>query len=211
MLAKFGSVPLPFFPVFHNFTFMSMVERNQYFTPEAFGEYLDTHPGRAEYYDGTIVDMAAGSPEQALIAANMIRAIGNAIDGSGCFVYTGDLMVEVESMNSYLLPDLAVICGKSEKSTIVPGSVKNPKLLVEVLSDSTRNRDQGIKWFHYRMLPGLNEFITVEQNKPLVFVHTRNDAGEWVQAAYGSMEDIVGIKSLGIAVSMRAIFAGVEF
>jgi Uma2 family endonuclease len=188
-----------------------MVEKNQYVTREAFSAYLDTHPGRAEFDDGTIVDMAAGSPEHALIAANMIRAIGNAIDGSDCFVYTGDLMIEIESVNSYLLPDLAVICGKSEKSLLVPGAIKNPKLLLEVLSDSTRNRDQGIKWFRYRMLPGLIEFITIEQNKPLVFVHSLNDTGEWVQAAYGSLEDIVVIKSLGIAIPMRAIFAGIAF
>jgi Uma2 family endonuclease len=190
---------------------MSSVQKTPYVTPEAFFAYVDGHNGRAEYYDGAIVDMAAGSPEHALIAANMIRAIGNAIDGSDCFVYTGDLMIEVESANSYLLPDLAVICGKSEKSTTIPGAIKNPKLLMEVLSDSTRNRDQGIKWFHYRMLPGLSEFITIEQNKPLVFVHSLNATGEWVQTAYGNIEDVVVIKSLSISVPMKAIFAGVEF
>jgi Uma2 family endonuclease len=190
---------------------MNSLEKNQYVTPEAFLAYIDSHEGRAEYYDGVIVDMAAGSPDHALISANMIRAIGNAIDGTNCFVYTGDLMIEVESVNSFLLPDLAVICGKSEKSTVIPGAVKNPQLLVEVLSDSTRKRDQGIKWFHYRMLPGLREFITIEQNKPLVFVHSLNDAGEWVQMAYGDMHDRVLIKSLGISIPMRTIFAGVEF
>lgn len=190
---------------------MGLVEKNIAITPQAFFAYTESKQGRAEYYDGIIVDMAAGTPEHALIAANTIRAIGNAIDGSDCFVYTGDLMIEVETANSYLLPDLAVVCGKSEKSTTIPGAIKNPKLLMEVLSDSTRNRDQGIKWFHYRMLPGLREFITVEQSSPLVFVHSLNEEGEWVQAAYGDINDTVLIKSLGISVPMKAIFAGVEF
>jgi Uma2 family endonuclease len=190
---------------------MGSIEKESLVTPQAFFAYVESHKGRAEYYDGMIVDMAAGSPEHALIAANMIRAIGNAIDGGDCFVYTGDLMIEVETANSYLLPDLAVVCGKSEKSTTILGAIKNPKLLVEVLSDSTRNRDQGIKWFHYGMLQGLQEFITVEQNKPLVFVHSLNDAGEWVQTAYGDIGDLVVLRSLGISIAMKAIFAGVEF
>jgi hypothetical protein len=113
--------------------------KKQYVTPQAFFAYITTHKGKAEYYNGTIVDMAGGSPTHALIAANAIRAIGNGIDGSDCFVYTGDLMIEVETANSYLLPDLAVVCGKTENSKEIPGAVRNPKLLMEVLSDSTRN------------------------------------------------------------------------
>jgi Uma2 family endonuclease len=190
---------------------MDSAEKSHYVTPRAFLAYLETHKGRAEYYNGTIVDMAAGSPIHALIAANAIRAIGNAIDGGDCFVYTGDLMIEVETANSYLLPDLAVVCGSTENSSEIPGAIKNPILLMEVLSDSTRNRDQGIKWFHYRMLRGLREFITVEQTKPLVFLHALNDAGEWVQSAYGDIQDVLPIKSLGISIPLKSIYAGVTF
>ncbi len=197
--------------VFFIFVTMDYVEKNQYVTPQAFFAYIATQKGKAEYYNGTIVDMAGGSPTHALIAANAIRAIGNGIEGSDCFVYTGDLMIEVETANSYLLPDLAVVCGKTENSKEIPGAVRNPKLLMEVLSDSTRNLDQGIKWFHYRMLPGLREFITVEQTKPLVFLHSLNDAGEWVQTAYGDLQDILPLKSLGISIPLRSLFAGVEF
>jgi Uma2 family endonuclease len=180
-------------------------------THDAFVAYAISHGMRTEYYDGVIVDLPPGSPEHALIAANMIRSVGNAVDGTDCFVYTGDLMIEVESANSFLLPDLAVICGKAEKSTTIPGAIRNPKLLVEVLSDSTRKRDQGIKWFHYRMLPGLKEFITIEQSKPLVFVHTLNTSNEWVQTAYGDLNDVIHIRSLAISIPMKAIFAGIDF
>jgi Uma2 family endonuclease len=89
--------------------------------------------------------------------------------------------------------------------------LRNPILVVEVLSESNSNRDQGIKWFHYRMLPGLKEFITIEQDRPLVDVHSLNAAGQWVQAAHGKLTDIVQIHSLGVPLRMAEIYANLGF
>ena len=50
-----------------------------------------------------------------------------------------------------------VVCGKLETSPIDPDAAVNPKLVIEVLSDSTEAHDRGTKASHYRCVPSLEE------------------------------------------------------
>jgi phosphopantetheine adenylyltransferase len=46
----------------------------------------------------------------------------------------------------------------------------NPVVIIEVLSDSTRNYDQGEKFSFYRSLESLQEYVLVDQDKSVVMV-----------------------------------------
>jgi len=67
---------------------------------------------RSEYLDGRIVAMSGGSRNHSLIAAQLIRLIGNEIDGRPCEVHGSDLRVKVTDQGLYTYPDVTVICGE---------------------------------------------------------------------------------------------------
>jgi Uma2 family endonuclease len=190
---------------------MNAAEKYTYVSPEAYLAYDDSIDGKAEYYDGHIVDMAGGSENHSLICANMIIGVGSRIKGRPCRVYESNFKLELSENSKYIYPDLFVICGPTEKSKLRDDICTNPTITVEVLSDSTRSFDQGVKHFRYRMMPSLREFVTVEQDRPLVFVHYRNDAGQWLSDAYADLNDQVKLYSLDLSIPMAEIYANVVF
>ncbi len=190
---------------------MSTLRKVQKVSPEAYFAYEDTIEGRAEYYDGVIVDMAGSSPDHSKITANVITELSIAMRGSGCSVYSPDIRIAVGAANSYLHPDVAVICGELEVSDLRKDSVRNPRLVVEVLSSSTATRDRGEKFELYKALDSLQEYVLVEQDVPQVYVYSRSATGEWVYHVYYGLETQVKLSCLGISVPMASIYYDVVF
>jgi Uma2 family endonuclease len=46
-----------------------------------------------------------------------------------------------------------------------PDTLTNPIVLVEVLSDATREYDRGEKFSFYQEIPTLRQYVTIEQNE----------------------------------------------
>jgi Uma2 family endonuclease len=68
--------------------------------------------------------------------------------------------------------------------------VRYPKVVVEVLSDSTREYDRGDKFLLYRASPTLEEYVLVEAARREVEVYRRETDGTWVSHRYRGDEDI---------------------
>ena len=86
-----------------------------------------------EFLDGEIYAMAGGSEEHSALAAEVLRALGNAVGERPCRVHTSDLRIYVESIGLATFPDGAVICGGLEQHVPSPrATALNPSVLVEV-------------------------------------------------------------------------------
>jgi Uma2 family endonuclease len=71
--------------------------------------------------------------------------------------------------------------------------VLNPRLIIEVLSDSTEAYDRGAKAAHYRRIPSLREYVLVAQGEPLIEVYRRNERDNWelfVEARRGERAEL---------------------
>src|SRR5229473_2898527 len=69
---------------------------------------------RYEYLDGDIYMMTGGSPNHSIIGGNMVRILGNLLEGRRCIVYNSDLYVEL-SENYRLCPDVTVSCDSRDR------------------------------------------------------------------------------------------------
>ena len=71
-------------------------------------------------------------------------------------------------------PDVAVIC-----TPIAPldEEIREPVVIVEVLSRTTGDRDRGAKWVGYRELPSLQHYVLIAQDSRRVEVYTRSADG----------------------------------
>src|SRR5260370_39610850 len=93
-----------------------------------------------EYLDGQIYAMAGATPEHAALAAAVIGLLFPQLRGGGCRAYDADLRVRTPSgLATY--PDVAVICGPSERHDTDPQAVTNPTLIIEVPRRSTEGYD----------------------------------------------------------------------
>ena len=82
--------------------------------------------------------------------------------------------------------------------------VDDAKLVIEVLSPSTNQRDREYKRIAYRQLPGLQEYLLVAQESRLAICYRRLPDG-WEQASYGARE-AVELKSVGLNLPLTRIY-----
>lgn len=107
--------------------------------------------------------MPSGSLWHAVIIGNLARQLSTALKKKPCVVVTSDMRTCVAPDGLYTYPDIVVICGDPEFLDNRRDTVRNPKLLIEVLSPSTESHDRGFKSAQYRTLEGLEEYVLVSR------------------------------------------------
>src|SRR3954451_20629343 len=104
-----------------------------------YAEYLALEASsnvKHEFLGGQIYAMAGGTPEHAALAAAVIGLLFPQLRDHGCRAYDPGLRVRTRSgLATY--PDVTVICGPTERAEADPQAVRNPPLIIEVLSRST--------------------------------------------------------------------------
>jgi Uma2 family endonuclease len=128
---------------------------------------------RHEFLAGEIVAIAGGTPEHAAMAAEVIGQLREQMTGKPCRVFTSDLGVRVLETGLATYPDASVVCGSTERDPQKKTNVTNPRLLLEVTSDSTEEYDRGEKLANYKRIPSLEVVVIVSHREPRIDVWSR--------------------------------------
>lgn len=175
-------------------------------------EYLDLErsgQARHEYLDGEVFAMGGASWPHVLIVSNLVSSLKTPLRARGCDVASSDLRVKVAATSLYTYPDIAVVCGRPELER--PGdTLINPKMIVEVLSESTEAYDRGKKFEHYRTIGSLTDYMLVSQDKVLVEHYSRQADGRWLYTAANKATDSLSIATLGCALKLAEVYENVE-
>jgi Uma2 family endonuclease len=107
---------------------------------------------RHELVDGYLYAMTGASDRHEEIAANLLAAIHQHLEGTGCRVYGSNLKIRIG--NDFLYPDLFVHCSQDRGDTYFK---TDPTLVIEVLSPNTQRYGRGDKRLAYQSLPSLQE------------------------------------------------------
>ncbi len=185
-------------------------QRKPTYTPE---EYLTLERAaeyRNEYLDGEIFAMSGASEVHNIIARNIFRHLGNQFEERPCWVYMSDLRVRVSPTRMYTYPDVVAVRGPREFADDQRDTLLNPQVIFEVLSPSTEAYDRGEKFARYWRLASLTDYVLVAQDQMRVEHFTRQGDG-WFVTAVGSPDEAVRLDSLDITLTLRAIYARVEF
>ena len=179
-----------------------------YLTPE---EYLtgETHsPVKHEYHDGEVFAMAGASDEHVTIAANLTALILPVARQKGCRTYSSDMKVRVETANRFYYPDLLVTCDPRDRETRY--YKQHPKLIIEILSDSTEAFDRGDKFHHYQELESLQEYVLVSQTQAQLDVLRRTSDRRWNFETYHANETIQ-LQSLEFECAISEIYTDIDW
>jgi Uma2 family endonuclease len=170
-------------------------------------EYLDGEKVsdiKHEYLDGKMYAMAGASLKHNIINANTFGLLWNHLKGQACFPLSSDMLLEISS-TQYRYPDIMVVC--DDDSSDNDFIRKNPLLIVEVLSKSTRKKDRSEKLKEYLSLPSLQEYVLIEQDIAEIEVQRRNKS--W-KSSYYFLGDKVTLESIGVTLLVEDIYQRVD-
>ena len=183
-----------------------------YITPEEYLRRERNAETKSEYYDGVIVAMAGASPEHNIITLNVGAELRTQLRSRGCTAFASDLRVRVDAYNRYFYPDVAVVCGQPSYQMLEGvRSLRNPALIVEVLSDSTEAQDRGDKCHCYQTLEALTTYILIAQDRARVEVYTRLEDGDWRLSTFHDPDATVRLPAYGCEIGMADIYANIAF
>jgi Uma2 family endonuclease len=173
-------------------------------TPAEYLAFERASSDRHEYADGEIFAMSGGTREHSLAAQNIARELGNVLLERPCEVHGSDLKIKTRA-DRYHYADAFVLCGSPIFEDETRDVVENPRLIVEVLSDSTERYDRGDKFASYRTLDTLDDYILVSQTTVLVEHYHRLPDGTWLYRALGPGQQL-SLASLGCEIPIDRIY-----
>ena len=135
---------------------------------------------------------------------NLASRIGDHLDGTTCQVFAENMKVQIAEGVVY--PGVMVTCGKAEAGD--EQTVSDPKLIVEVLSPSTRGYDKRDKFILYRSLASLREYALIDPAKRQVEVFTWAEGGTWTLTDQ-TAADVLTLASIDCTLAMELVFKGV--
>ncbi|QHU98989.1 Uma2 family endonuclease [Synechocystis sp. CACIAM 05] len=181
------------------------------YTPEEYLALEETAEFRNEYIDGEIIPMTGGTTIHNQIAGNFYRAFPLSIDSQDYYTYINDVKVWIEACRVYTYPDVLIIEGEPIYQGDSPVVVTNPKVIIEVLSDSTATYDRTKKFGFYRLLPSLQEYILISQSAYYVEQFSKRDDGQWLFSPVESLENQLTLTSVNFQISMQDLYQRVKF
>ena len=143
---------------------------------------------KLEYCEGVIYAMAGGTPTHAELSVNSAAILKREL--AKCSVFSSDLKVRIERTDLSAFPDVSVVYGPRESSSVDRNALTNPVILVEVTSPSTEDYDRGEKLSHYKQLPSLAAVLFVSHRTQRITVVRRGATG-WEELEFRAGERLV--------------------
>jgi Uma2 family endonuclease len=156
---------------------------------------------RHELVDGYLYAMTGASDRHEEIAANLLAALHQHLQGTGCRVYGSNLKIRVG--DDFLYPDLFVRCAAERGDSYFK---TDPKLVVEVLSPNTQRYDRGDKRLAYQSLPSLQEYVLVAQDEPSIEIFRRTKAG-WTSTTYTGIDTLIKLRCIELEILLTRLYA----
>jgi Uma2 family endonuclease len=166
---------------------------------------------KSEYFNGEVFAMAGGTSEHNLIAANLLRELGNQLAERPCLVYGSDQQVKVGETGLHTYPDITAVCAAPEFEDNKKLRLLNPTLIIEVLSPSTAAYDRGDKFAHYQCIPSLQEYVLVASDKRRIERFSRREGGdEWLLKICYETGASVDLPSIRCSLDLDRVYLKVE-
>lgn len=164
--------------------------------------YAFSTENRYELYGGEIKAMAGASANHIRIATNITRACLRRFDNHQCDAFMSDMKV-IPPNGHYYYPDVVVDCSPDSDY-----SAKEPVIIFEVLSKSTRKLDLTDKLADYKLIDSVQAYVLVEQYDKEIRLFRRDN--DWQLESYFAGDSIY-FKSLDLTLAVEEIYARVLF
>ncbi|HRG08309.1 MAG TPA: Uma2 family endonuclease [Cyclobacteriaceae bacterium] len=178
----------------------------RFMTEEEYLAFEDASEQKHEYYQGEVFAMAGAGDQHNEIFTNLFGILATQLKGKTCRPYGSDKRMKIPQNNLYTYPDISIYCKGQSPFESGNKVSQDPTVIIEILSESTRDYDRGRKFKLYRDIPTLKEYILVDSESLGVENFKLNSVNHWELEEYQSIDQNIFIASLNITIPMREIY-----
>jgi Uma2 family endonuclease len=184
----------------------------------SWNEYMaivEQTPYTLQFFDGEVIGSQPDAIHETIIP-NVGWLLGNYYNDKADYRVLGsNIKIAIIEEKIDFNADLSVVKEPVDYGLTPVGrpsncQIKNPEIVVEVLSKSTRNFDQGEKLDCYKLMPSLQHILFVDQARPFASVYSRTAVpDEWLNHDYRTLESVVRLGD--VLLPMQDIYRKVVF
>ena len=178
--------------------------------PMSLGEFLrwdDGSDARYELVDGFPVAMAPPARAHGMLCARLAGLIDAGLRSRRpCAAQTEAGIALPDRDDSFYVADIAVSCRPYEHGDQL---VKEPILLVEILSPGTEMHDRLTKVPTYRNIESVEEILLLDSETAYAEV-LRREGERWTTTLVHGADAALHLASTGLSVSMAELYDGIE-
>lgn len=186
---------------------MALPAENPSMTRQEFLAWESTQTEKHEFWQGEVFAMTGARQIHVIVTLNVATLLKAHLRGSGCRVFMADMQLEVEATNAVFYPDVFVTCHPADLSA--ERSLKHPKMIIEVLSNSTAAYDRGAKFAAYRNLSSLQEYVLIDPDLRTVEIFRRTENDDWLLSTRDSERALI-LRSLDFEARLNDVFEDTE-
>ena len=175
-------------------------ERADFFAWEA------EQPMKHDYVAGEVFAQAGARQDHVVVALNIATSLRQKLRGTHCRAYISDMQLEVAQADAVFYPDVIVSCHPEDLAA--ERVLHHPRVIVEVLSDSTVAYDRGGKFAAYRMLESLQEYVLIDPEQRSLEIFRRLPSNDWLLATGDSARALV-LATLDMEIGFDEVFEDV--
>jgi Uma2 family endonuclease len=177
--------------------------------PMTLDEFLRWDDGTETHHElvgGFPVAMAPQAEAHRILAMRLGSRIDVALSSRRpCNAQIEAGVIRADRADTYFEADIAATCEGNE-----PGrqAIKDPFLIVEILSPSTERHDRRVKLPAYRQIPTVQEVVLLASDGLYAELHRRSGA-QWITELLRGSEGVLALSSVGIEIVMSDLYEGI--
>jgi len=177
-----------------------------FMTLEEFFNFEEHSKIRHEYVNGAVFAMSGASVAHERIRHRLAMAFGNHLAGGPCEVFSSgmQLVIRREASEICYHPDVMVDCRRDAWGSHF---VRNPTLVLEILSPSTQLTDRREKLQNYRLIGSVEEYVLAAQDEHKLTIYRRADG--WRPKVCAGAEAAAEFCSIGLVLPLDAVYGNI--
>ena len=163
---------------------------------------------RHEYLGGVVYAMAGASIEHNIISGNIYSSLRSHLRGKPCDTFMANVKLRLglfANDDVFYYPDVMVACDPRDTDKFFK---RFPKVLIEVMSESTERIDRREKRWSYQQIETLEEYVLVAQDRMEVTLFRR--ANQWRPEVLTKPDQTLALASLEFSLPLSGVYEGVK-
>jgi Uma2 family endonuclease len=177
--------------------------------PMTLDEFLRWDDGTETHYEligGFPVAMAPPAAAHRMLAARLVTRIDTALAARRPCNAQGEAGVaRTDRADSYFEADIVASC---ERHEFGQQALKEPFLIVEILSPSTERHDRRVKLPIYRQIETVQEILLIASDGMYAELHRRSGA-QWITEILRGADARLALNSAGIEIPLAELYEGI--
>jgi Uma2 family endonuclease len=177
--------------------------------PMTLDEFLCWDDGTETHYEligGFPVAMSPPAEAHRMLAVRLVSRIDAALARRRpCNAQIEAGVIRADRADTYFESDIAATC---EGNELGRQAIKDPFLIIEVLSPSTERHDRRVKLPAYRLIPTVQEIVLIASDGVYAELHRRSGA-QWITEILRGDQATLALHSVGIEIPLPELYEGV--